>query len=132
MAVDTSALRQRIIDGAARAVDRATEALRDELQYDAPYRSGDTYRGITAELGQGDATRPSATIRSATPQGNWVNDGTPPHVIFGNPLRFVVGGAVVFARKVNHPGTSPTHWWDNPVSFWPTRVREQFPAAWDG
>lgn len=39
----------------------------------------------------------------------YVNDGTRPHVIRpkrrGGRLRFNVGGRVVYARVVNHPGT---------------------------
>lgn len=36
----------------------------------------------------------------------FVHEGTRPHVIVGNPLLvFQVGGATVFARRVNHPGT---------------------------
>lgn len=34
-----------------------------------------------------------------------VEFGTGPHTITGNPLRFTTGGEVVFATKVNHPGT---------------------------
>ncbi len=39
----------------------------------------------------------------------YVNDGTKAHVILpvNAPfLRFVIGGRVIFARKVNHPGTA--------------------------
>jgi len=131
---DSSALRQRIIDGSARAVDRSTDALLDQLQHDAPYRSGDTYRGITGTLG-GDPLRPSATVTSATPQGAWVNDGTRPHVILpvvAKALRWTGPGGVVFAKRVNHPGTSGTHWFDNAVSFWPARLQEALSSGWDG
>lgn len=41
--------------------------------------------------------------------GRFIEDGTKPHVIRprnGTFLKFVVGGRTVFARKVNHPGTS--------------------------
>jgi hypothetical protein len=42
--------------------------------------------------------------------GGYVRDGTPAHVILprkAKALRFVIQGRVVFAMKVNHPGTSP-------------------------
>ena len=41
---------------------------------------------------------------------SYVDEGTPPHAIEakgGGMLRFNVGGAVVFAKRVNHPGTQP-------------------------
>ena len=42
---------------------------------------------------------------------SFVNDGTKPHDIVarpGNMLRFVVGGSVVFRKRVRHPGTRST------------------------
>jgi|SRR5687767_4361019 len=133
---DSSALRQRIIDGARRAVDRSATALvEDDLRPGAPFRTGETRDKIDAVLGRGDPLHPSATVRSPTPQGKWVNDGTPPHVIlprFAKALRFSVGGRIVFARSVNHPGTRPNPWFDRATALWPDRLREQFQrGAWD-
>lgn len=45
----------------------------------------------------------------------YVNDGTRPHVIRprnAQVLRFRVGGRIVFARKVDHPGTKPNPFLD--------------------
>lgn len=42
----------------------------------------------------------------------YILEGTPPHVIrprTKKALRFVAGGAVRFATKVNHPGTAPNN-----------------------
>lgn len=48
---------------------------------------------------------------------SYLNDGTAPHVIKPRrkkALRFVSSsGNIVFAKKVNHPGTKATHWFDN-------------------
>lgn len=45
-------------------------------------------------------------VEADAPYARYVHDGTRPHVIVGNPLLvFQVGGATVFARRVNHPGT---------------------------
>ena len=46
--------------------------------------------------------------------GEFVRKGTAPHVIVprkGKALRFFIGGQVVFAKRVNHPGTkaNPYH-----------------------
>ena len=42
--------------------------------------------------------------------GGYVRDGTPPHIIRpknAKALRFEIGGAVIFAMKVDHPGNKP-------------------------
>lgn len=46
--------------------------------------------------------------------GEFVREGTRPHVIrpkTGNVLRFEIGGQIIFATKVNHPGSkaNPYH-----------------------
>lgn len=52
--------------------------------------------------------RPKATIVFTVDYAAAVNDGTRPHIIRprnASVLRFVVGGRVVYARVVHHPGT---------------------------
>lgn len=50
----------------------------------------------------------SAEIENRAPHAAFLELGTQPHTIKGNPmLRFVVGTSVVFAREVHHPGTTP-------------------------
>jgi hypothetical protein len=45
-------------------------------------------------------------VEADAPYARYVHDGTRPHVIEGNPLLvFQIGGATVFTRRVNHPGT---------------------------
>lgn len=57
------------------------------------------------------SAEPSAngwTIKNDQPYAAIVEHGSRPHEIHGRPLlRFVVNGRVVYARKVNHPGTRP-------------------------
>ena len=46
----------------------------------------------------------------------YVEKGTKAHEIVaraGGVLRFVIGGRVVYARRVNHPGTQPRPFMDN-------------------
>lgn len=54
---------------------------------------------------------PALTMtRSGKGYGEYVHDGTPPHKIRPRDrkkLRWVDGGAFVFAGEVNHPGTDP-------------------------
>lgn len=101
-------------------------ALRDA----APLgETGDTRRGIEA-VGGGSPARPAATVRARGKGGEYVEEGTRPHVIVprnASALRFVGGsgrvsqpapnqriatrsGGVVFAKRVNHPGTPPRPW----------------------
>lgn len=52
--------------------------------------------------------RPKATIVFDVDYAQMVNDGTRPHAIRpknASVLRFVVGGRVVYAKVVHHPGT---------------------------
>lgn len=52
----------------------------------------------------------SATIESRHPATLYLVNGTRPHLIrprTRQALRFTVGGRVVFAKLVRHPGTSP-------------------------
>lgn len=50
-------------------------------------------------------------ITSTHPATVYVVNGTRPHMIFprrrGGVLRFTIGGRVVYARFVSHPGTRP-------------------------
>lgn len=54
---------------------------------------------------------PSAEIRVHHPAVGYVINGTRPHPIRPRPpkraLRFTIGGRIVFAAAVNHPGTKP-------------------------
>lgn len=54
---------------------------------------------------------PVGTITSTHPATIYVVNGTRPHRIQprrpGGVLRFTIGGTVVYARYVNHPGTRP-------------------------
>jgi hypothetical protein len=53
---------------------------------------------------------PVGTITVNHPAALFVIDGTKPHQIRpvrARALRFTIGGQVVFARLVNHPGTKP-------------------------
>lgn len=105
-----------------------------ELREAAPLgTTGDTRRGIQAIAG-GSTLRPAFTVRSSGKGGDFVEDGTKPHIIrprSGSALRFLGGGGrisqpgpnqriatrgggVVFAKVVHHPGT-PARPWFRPV-----------------
>lgn len=52
--------------------------------------------------------RPKISVVFTADYAAYVNDGTRPHIIrpkTKQALRFVIGGRVVFAKVVHHPGT---------------------------
>lgn len=109
-----------------------------ELREAAPLgATGDTRRGIDSVPG-GSTFRPGFTVRSAAKGGDYVEDGTRPHVIRprnARALRFQGGGGristaspnqriatrsggVVFAKVVHHPGTPARPWFRPVVERW--------------
>lgn len=89
-------------DGAdeARRVIGHTHVMRDQVH---------------AEPANVGAREASYDIVSPHPASSFVNDGTPPHVIEAKnakALRFEMNGELVFAKRVNHPGTQPQPFMD--------------------
>lgn len=82
---------------------------RDIYREEAPEDTGEFKRGIRYRtFTSGDEV--GFSISTPQPLGRFIVGGTAAHVILprGNyPLRFEIGGTVIFARKVNHPGTQP-------------------------
>lgn len=72
---------------------------------------GSMKRGIRASIGSGPGGEFRGTVKSTHPASIFVINGTRPHRIEprrpGGVLRFTVGGRVVYARFVNHPGSKP-------------------------
>lgn len=92
-----------MVDDTAAAAPVAEEnggTLRDSHRHETPIELGTT---VTVEL------------VADTDYAGFVAGGTIPHPIRpvrARVLRFKVGGDVVFAAHVNHPGTQPnTDWW---------------------
>jgi HK97 gp10 family phage protein len=76
-----------------------------EMQRHAPSRTGKLRRSIRKRV-HGAEVR----IGPTEPYAIYVEEGTQPHEIVpvnARALRFDVGGQVVFAMHVNHPGTRP-------------------------
>ncbi len=77
-------------------------------------RSGTLLASLRRESGQGPGgpyVDVVAGVRGLTTYLGWHHDGAPPHVIRArrrHALRFTVGGRVVFARSVRHPGSRGT------------------------
>lgn len=96
----TNASRSELREASRQVVNRARVL--------APVRTGRLRSSIRAEPPRFFSLRGSVSVGSDLEYAGFVNDGTRPHQIRprnAQVLRFNVGGRVVFARVVNHPGT---------------------------
>jgi ribosomal protein L5 len=103
-------------------VPDATERLVTRSKQEAPKRTRKLERSIYADI-RGD----KATIRARAPYAGFVISGTPPHIIRAKdkPLRFQIGGRVVFARSVNHPGTKPNDFFSRALQAEQRRIEDE-------
>ena len=126
--------------------------LLSAVQAEAPRRSGKFASGITLKMG-GEGANVSFQIGIPRPLGQWIQEGTRPHIITpkgpGYPLRFKVGapgsswsggyaqrfrniatgrftaGQEVRAMLVHHPGTKANRFVDRAYQKWlPNAQRE--------
>lgn len=92
-------------------VDRNLRRRVERVQTAAERRApGGMAQGIRSRIDY-RSSGPVGVITSTHPATIYVVNGTRPHIIRprrpGGVLRFTVGGRVVYARYVNHPGTRP-------------------------
>lgn len=119
----------RTIQGEGRRVlrQRAPQVL-NRARILAPVDTGRLRSSGKIEYSGFFTFRPKATVRFDVEYAEFVNDGTRPHVIrprTAKALRFTVGGRVVYARVVRHPGTRGTRFLDR-------ALREVLrPRGWD-
>jgi hypothetical protein len=81
-------------------------------------RPGTLRDSIVVRLARGGPQGVSAIVGSEDPIALWHHEGTVPHVIVPRRRRWLVFywrrvGAVVFAKRVNHPGTRPNRFLTN-------------------
>ncbi len=99
----------RTIRGASRnELDARARQVMNRARVLAPVDTGRLRASIRIESRRTLALRTVYTIGSDVEYAPYVNDGTRPHIIRpkrAQALRFVIGGRVVFARVVHHPGT---------------------------
>lgn len=119
---DLDSLRDAIRARAIEIVEEAADLVVTETAAAAPVadenggRLRDSHRRGDINV-SGDIV--STELIADTEYAGYVAGGTGPHPIrpvFAKVLRFKVGGTVVFARHVEHPGTRPnTEWWGEQV-----------------
>lgn len=99
----------RVIRGASRAeLETASRQVVNRAKVLAPVDTGRLRASIRVEARRTFTLRTVFTIGSDVEYAAMVNDGTRPHLIRPRNkqvLRFQVGGRVVYARVVHHPGT---------------------------
>lgn len=118
MAADASGLRRKVARYAEQVAQRAaSEVDREVVAWARSHRdSGEMLRSHFGPRRVGPA---SFRLGFAADHSSFPDTGTRPHVIRprrAKVLRFVVGGRVVYARKVNHPGTSGDRGWSDATS----------------
>lgn len=108
MAVDTTGLRRKVLRLADDTARRAADGVdRDVLAWARRHR--DTGEMLRSHFGPRRVGPASFELGFAAEHSSFPDTGTRPHVIRPRRkkvLRFVVDGRVVFARRVNHPGTT--------------------------
>lgn len=122
--VDFSELRQKVIDRMSTVADDAVQAMILDMNENGP-RSEDGSPHMVDLVTVSDFTDDAPTISrhvvSPAEYSSFVDEGTDPHEIRGNPyLAFFwpkTGKFEVF-RSVEHPGTPRTGWWTDTLARW--------------
>lgn len=107
--LDRADLRRVIRDASARELRNAGRQVVNRAKVLAPVDTGRLRASIEGRLNRTWTLRPQFTVGSNVEYASYVHDGTRPHIIRprnARALRFVVGGQVVYARVVHHPGTA--------------------------
>lgn len=107
LTIDRAKLDNLARRGAYEIVRRVTLRAAAIAAATAPGHMGQTVRPVFL----GSKANPVGIVMVDHPAASYVMNGTSPHPIRprrpGGVLRFTVGGRVVFARSVSHPGTKP-------------------------
>lgn len=112
---DFSSLEEAVRARATELFERAVEATRQATADAAPTVTGQLAAGHRVENMSDNGTVLSADLVVDPEYAGYVAHGTRPHEIRprnARVLRFEIGGEVIYATKVNHPGTQPNpEWW---------------------
>lgn len=126
-------LQAELRDWADRVVRQAEAALLDDLEQRVPVSDGSgdgagAPGSTVRDQRQVDDTDLGFTVTYPGDVPNYLDEGTEPHTIPGNPLlAFDWGGQRVIVHSVNHPGsTKDVGWWSEFM------VQETWTAALEG
>ena len=133
MAVDITQLITALSDQVTPVCNSAAEAMGRDVQLSAPI-------GQTGRLSQdwdvttdGGGTGATSTLKFNADYASYVDEGTSPHPIHGNPLlAFEWGGVTVIVHSVNHPGTTATNFFTdkaNDDGLWSLLVQAEFDST---
>jgi hypothetical protein len=116
--VDLSPMRDAVREHYAQVVDDGFQALMVDMNENGP-RSDVAHDHmidlVELTASEDGDTLISRTIHSPADYSSFVDSGTEPHRIDGNPLLAFTAadGTRVIVRYVNHPGTARTGWWSD-------------------
>lgn len=117
--LDRAALNRSIRGASRRELDTTSRQVVNRAKILAPVDTGRLRASIRVESRRLFTLRSVYTIGSDVSYAPYVHDGTRPHVIRpkspGGTLRFRMGGRVVYAKVVNHPGTRARPFLDDAV-----------------
>ena len=107
--LDRASLNRSIRGASRRELETTARQVMKRAKILAPVDTGRLRASIRIESRRLLTLRSVYTIGSDVSYAPYVNDGTRPHQIRpkspGGVLRFRVGGRIVYAKVVNHPGT---------------------------
>ena len=128
---DVSQLIAQLEASAADAFAEAQDALIDVLVAAAPRKTGVLQESFRATIGS-SGTVITGTLVNNADYASYVDEGTRPHEIQGNPLlAFEAFGMTVIVHSVQHPGTDPDPFWTDNMTDdqWSFLLQEAFDAS---
>lgn len=106
--IDQADLRRAIRGASLRELENTGRRVVNRAKILCPVDTGRLRASIKGKASRTWTLRPQYTVSSNVDYAPMVHDGTRPHVIrprTKQALKFTIGGQVVFARVVHHPGT---------------------------
>lgn len=106
--VDQAQLRRVIRQASMRELENTGRRVVNRAKILCPVDTGRLRASIKGKASRTWTLRPQFTVSSNVDYAPMVHDGTRPHIIRPRTkqvLKFNVGGQVVFAKVVHHPGT---------------------------